>query len=86
MTSVEAVDNASMPPMTTALSDAASVLLPPAVVTIAVAPILVIEVLARTLLDSARSLAVPVMLLTFALGWFVWRERKALKAATQPPM
>lgn len=72
-------DNA-MPPMTAAVSHAASVLLPPTVVTIAVAPLLVLEVLVRTIFDSARSLALPALLLTAVAGWFVWKERKAADA------
>lgn len=70
----------AMPPMTAAVSHAASVLLPPTVVTIAVAPLLVLEVLVRTIFDSAQSLALPALLLMAAVGWFVWKERKAADA------
>ena len=40
----------------------------------------------KAVLWSTVGELVPVLMLTISLAWFVRRERRALKAAPQPPM
>jgi hypothetical protein len=58
------------------VSSGASVVLPPGLARIAVAPILLIEILIGTLFESARELIIPVVMLAMAVAIFVWRETR----------
>ncbi len=58
------------------VSSGASVVLPPGVARIAVAPILLVEILIGTLFESMRELLVPVLMLVMAVAVFVWRETR----------
>jgi hypothetical protein len=58
------------------VSSGASVVLPPGVARIAVAPILLVEILIGTLFESMRELLAPVMMLVMAVAVFVWRETR----------
>jgi len=58
------------------VSSGASVVLPPGLARIAVAPVLLIEFLIGTLFASVRELIVPVVMLVMAVSVFVWRETR----------
>lgn len=58
------------------VSSGASVVLPPGLARIAVAPILLVEILIGTLFESARELIVPVIMLVMAAAIFFWREMR----------
>ncbi|MGI9666809.1 MAG: hypothetical protein ACR2N2_06870 [Acidimicrobiia bacterium] len=58
------------------LESSASVVLPPMIVKFTVAPFIVLEVLFSTLFESAQSFLFPFLLLTAALGWFVWKDSR----------
>lgn len=58
------------------LESGASVVLPPMIVQFTVAPFIVLEVLFSTLFESTQAFLVPFLLLTAALGWFVWRDSR----------
>jgi hypothetical protein len=69
------------------LSSGASVVLPDRIAQVAVAPIVLIEMLIATLFESVRDLIIPLTMLIIAVAVFVWREtRRGARAVVQPPM
>ena len=50
--------------------------LPPGIVQAAVAPVIVLEVLFTTVVDSFQSMAAPLLALLAAVLYFVWRETR----------
>lgn len=67
------------------VSSGASVVLPPGVARIAVAPILLVEILIGTLFESMRELLVPVVMLVMAVAVFVWRETRGNGGRARSP-
>jgi hypothetical protein len=67
-----------------AVSSGAAVVLPERLVQIAVAPIVLIEMLIGTLFASLLELVVPIALLAAAMAWFVWRETRRGGVLSRP--
>jgi hypothetical protein len=58
------------------LSAGAAVVLPDRVAQVAVAPIVLIEMLIGTLFESLRDLVIPLVMLVLAIAVFLWRETR----------
>jgi hypothetical protein len=63
--------------MSGAMELAASTVLPPAIVSFTVAPVIVLEVLFKTVFDSVQALLIPIIFLLAAAVVFFWRDTKA---------
>ena len=64
------------------------VVLPPMVVAVVLSPLIVIEVIGRTMLRSGSAILLPIVMLSLTLLFFRWRDRKRAAAhavATEGP-